>query len=103
MSAAVMSHGTISEKTRHSRTRRAMSCAYWAPKSTTRTVGMLSGTLAAHPDALRVLQHLALGLQRRSDHDLGLLERLQVLVSAGRHRGAQAAAEVEGAVVLVGR
>ena len=30
--------GTISEYTWHSRTRRAISCAYWAPKSTTRTV-----------------------------------------------------------------
>src|SRR3954470_13165957 len=29
--------GTISEYTRASRTRRAMSWAYWAPKSTTRT------------------------------------------------------------------
>src|SRR3954454_15327010 len=29
--------GTISEYTRHSRTRRAISWAYWAPKSTTRT------------------------------------------------------------------
>src|SRR4029453_2447797 len=32
------SQGTTSEKTWHSRTRRAMSWAYWAPKSSTRTV-----------------------------------------------------------------
>ena len=36
-SAAVMRLGTISEKTCSSRTRRAISWAYWAPKSTTRT------------------------------------------------------------------
>src|SRR6187200_3191288 len=34
---AVMVDGTISEYTESSRTRRAMSWAYWAPKSTTRT------------------------------------------------------------------
>src|SRR5437660_2152278 len=38
ISPAEMEAGTISERTRHSRTRRAMSWAYWAPKSTTRTV-----------------------------------------------------------------
>ena len=32
-----MSHGTISEYTCKSRTRRAMSCPYCAPKSTTMT------------------------------------------------------------------
>ncbi len=37
ISAAGMVEGTISEYTWHSRTRRAMSWAYWAPKSTTRT------------------------------------------------------------------
>ena len=36
-SAAVMRWGTISEYTASSRTRRAISWAYWAPKSTTRT------------------------------------------------------------------
>ncbi len=34
-SAAVTSHGTISEYTPKSRTRRAISCPYWAPKSST--------------------------------------------------------------------
>ena len=33
-----MSQATTSEKTWHSRMRRAMSWAYWAPKSSTRTV-----------------------------------------------------------------
>ena len=33
-----MVEGTISLNTWHSRTRRAISCAYCAPKSTTRTV-----------------------------------------------------------------
>ena len=38
ISVTGMVAGTISEYTWHSRTRRAISCAYWAPKSTTRTV-----------------------------------------------------------------
>ena len=37
ISAAVMRFGTISENTWSSRTRRAISWAYWAPKSTTST------------------------------------------------------------------
>src|SRR5579871_350816 len=46
--AAGMLAGTISECTWHSLTRRAMSCAYWAPKSTTRTVSW-SGTGCTMP------------------------------------------------------
>jgi len=38
ISATGIVRGTISEYTCASRTRRAMSCAYCAPKSTTRTV-----------------------------------------------------------------
>src|SRR3954471_19805244 len=38
ISATGMVEGTISLNTLHSRTRRAMSCAYCAPKSTTRTM-----------------------------------------------------------------
>src|SRR5215471_17999570 len=52
ISATGIAAGTISEYTRHSRTRRAISCAYWAPKSTTRTVSgallsLLSGDRTA--------------------------------------------------------
>src|SRR5437660_11058788 len=46
--AVGMLDGTISECTWHSLTRRAMSCAYWAPKSTTRTVSC-SGTGCTMP------------------------------------------------------
>ena len=42
-SAAVIRWGTISEYTCSSRTRRAISWAYWAPKSTTRTACSCSG------------------------------------------------------------
>src|SRR2546430_1039880 len=38
ISSAEMEAGKISERTRHSRTRRAMSWGYWAPQTTTRTV-----------------------------------------------------------------
>src|SRR2546423_8426526 len=41
--AALAVDGTISLNTLHSRTRRAISCAYWAPKSTTTTVSNASG------------------------------------------------------------
>src|SRR5215216_783238 len=94
-----------------------MSCAYCAPKSTTRTVSADVGALMRrglgrrwcgaersmpHAHALRLLEGLPLRLQRGSDHDLGLLEVLDVDVAAGGHRGAQTAEEVELAVVLVG-
>src|SRR5262245_33793286 len=98
--------GTISEYTCASRTRRAISCAYCAPKSTTRTVSNCEASIAtasvAHADALAALEALALGLQRGGHHDLGLLVLLDRLVAGGRHRRAQGAEEVEGAVVLVG-
>ena len=44
--AAGIEAGTISEYTWHSRTRRAISWAYWAPKSTTSTVSGASSTCA---------------------------------------------------------
>src|SRR5919108_2674450 len=53
-----------------------------------------------HADLLLALQLLALGLQRRRDHQLGPVELGDVLVSAGRHRAPQRAHEVERAVVL---
>src|SRR3989440_2653716 len=98
--------GTISEYTCASLTRRAISCAYCAPKSTTRTVsnwGASMRRLATHADALAALEALALGLQRGRHHDLGLLELFDRLVAGGGHRRAQGAEEVESAVVLVGR
>src|SRR2546423_5337897 len=98
--------GTISEYTCASRTRRAISCAYCAPKSTTRTVsnwGASMWCLATHADALAALEALALGLQGGGHHDLGLLELLDRLVAGGGHGRAQGAEEVESAVVLVGR
>src|ERR687887_141154 len=55
----------------------------------------------AHADRLVALQGLALGLQRGRDHQLGAVELRDVLVAARGHRRAQAAHEVEAAVVLV--
>ncbi len=139
-SSSGTSCGSSSANTPHSRTRRAISCEYWPPKSRTRTssvaarrggVGRLGGErLGAHStsagiapprcrstpvrrmrrgrggphaDLLVALELLALGLERRRDHHLGLVEGGDVLVAAGGHRGAQAAHQVEGAVVLVRR
>src|SRR3954469_134626 len=137
--------GSSSLNTPHSRTRRAINCEYWPPKSSTSTSsarvaaapaaggrggvnvsdkrllparGGLGEAAAvrhvvrgrrrrggrggrAHADLLRLLELLALGLQRRRDHDLRAVERGDVLVAAGGHRRAQAAHQVEGAVVLV--
>ena len=56
----------------------------------------------AHADRLVALQLLALALERRRDHHLRAVEGGDVLVAAGGHRGAQAAHQVERAVVLVG-
>src|SRR3977135_700903 len=102
ISPAVMEAGTISERTRHSRTRRAMSCAYWAPKSTTRTVSNsgISGPLA---HSLLALQVLALARDGRGDDDLRLLELLDRGVAAGGHRELERPEEVHRAVVDLGR
>src|ERR1700735_854201 len=80
-----------------------MSRAYWAPKSTTRTVSVTESDSMAHTDALRPLEELSFGLQGGSHHHLGLLELLHRLVAAGGHGRAQGAEEAHAAVVLVGR
>src|SRR3954465_6468309 len=124
ISSTGMSWGTISEYTRHSRTRRAISCAYWAPKSITSTGRCGGGASAsaapdasawlrccvngcsrstAHPDRLLALQLLALRLERRREHDLCLLEGLNRLVSGRRHGCPKRAHQVQRAVVLLGR
>src|SRR5579884_3808113 len=59
-----------------------------------------SPAACSHPHALLALQVLALGLQRRGDHQLSAVELGDVAVAAGRHRGLQPAHEVERAVVL---
>ena len=64
-------------------------------------IGVAVVVALAHADALRLLQRLALGLQRRCDHHFGLLELLHRLVAASGHRGAQGAEEVHPSVVLV--
>src|SRR5919106_2181 len=118
--------GSSSLKTPHSRTRRAISCEYWPPKSRTSTSservapapaaggrgvvsasatrelppadergrgyaaavvghrlrhrGRSRGARGAHADRLVALELLALRLERRRDHDLGAVERGDVLV-----------------------
>src|SRR2546430_8295203 len=101
-SSAEMEAGTISERTRHSRTRRAMSWAYCAPKSTTRTVSNsgISGPLAR---SLLALQVLALAGDGRGDDDLRLLELLDRGVATGGHGELECPEEVHRAVVDLGR
>src|SRR6185312_11597427 len=118
--------GSSSLNTPHSRTRRAISCEYWPPKSRTSTSSCATARSSAssstgcaattgsvcdkrhrsaagrHADLLLALELLALRLQRRGDHQLGPVELRDVLVAAGGHRGLQRAHEVERAVVLAG-
>src|SRR5262245_48624179 len=104
-SATGVSNGTISEYTWASRTRRAMSCAYWAPKSRTSTGrgSVTAASLPGHAHALRPLLRLSLGLDGGRHHDLGLLELPDVGVPGGGHGGPQGPEEVQLPVVLVGR
>src|SRR5918992_1151263 len=136
-SAAPTWCGSSSENTPHSRTRRAISCEYWPPKSSTSTSSCATARSSAssstgwsattpdpcprvtrssaavsvrdkrdrparrrHADVLLALELLALGLERRGDHQLGPVELRDVLIAAGGHRGPQRAHEVERAVVL---
>src|SRR5215213_7907535 len=104
--------GNSSEKTPHSRIRRAISWEYWPPKSSTSTSSTVAGRspgrsavtaellliqlfdrrqdrgtpVRPHADVLVPLKLLALGLQSGGDHHLGAVERRNVLVSARRHR-----------------
>src|SRR5215469_18590619 len=90
ISAAGIVDGTISEYTWHSRTRRAISCAYCAPKSTTSTVSESPAcTTSPSPG-------LAHPLSGRGGHDL------QSKVCPPRRR-APAPATGSGLAVLAGR
>src|ERR1700727_2631188 len=80
-----------------------MSRAYWAPKSTTRTVSVTESDSMAHADALGPLEELPFRLQGWGHHHLCLLELLDRLVPAGGHGRTEGAEEVHAAVVLVGR
>src|SRR5256884_179814 len=107
------SRGRSASRVEPAGTRLAMSWAYWAPKSTTRTVSNSvtgrppdagrPGPLVTHAHLLGPLEALALGLERGGHHDLRLLELLHRLVAARRHGRAQGAEQVQAAVVLVGR
>ena len=133
--------GSSSANTPHSRTRRAISCEYWPPKSRTSTSSVAAARRLGRPPRVwtSCVRHysptsagsrrhavrlrdaaprprwrpcrspcsrwscLPSRLERGRDHHLGPVEGRDVLVAAGGHRGAQAAHQVEGAVVLVGR
>src|SRR5918992_4035188 len=104
--SGLTSYGTISEYTWHSRTRRAISWAYCAPKSTTKTGRGSSVTpilRSPHPQALASLKVLPLGPDGGRHDDLRLLELLDVRVAARGHGHLQCAEQVERPVVLVGR
>src|SRR2546428_10598193 len=59
----------------------------------------LGRPLCPHADLLRLLEELALVLDRGRDHELGLLEVAQRLRSADSHRRTQGAHQVLGAVI----
>src|SRR5262245_62583424 len=92
-------HGTISEYTPSSRMRRAMSCVYWPPKS---RMPMEEAVMAASPlprgsQLLGALEHLAFGLDRRSDDQLGLLQLADVARADRAHARADGADQVHRA------
>src|ERR1700710_2187284 len=58
---------------------------------------------STHAHTLLALEVLALRLQRRRNHQLSTVELGDVAVATRRHRGPQAAHQIEGAVVLASR
>src|SRR5947199_8719221 len=106
-SSAEIVCGTSSEYTRASRTRRAISCEYWPPRSTTRTGrsstgASATGSATTSPTAIvrRVLRDrdvvrvaFAQAGARDPDEACGL-QRLDRLRAAVAHRLAQAADEL---------
>src|SRR6476660_8202766 len=88
---------TISEYTRASRTRRAISCEYWPPRSTTSTgrssgeISGCSGTTSAATVIRRVLRDRDVVRMRlaqpcaRDAHEPRILERLDRLGAAVAH------------------
>src|SRR5918999_4267839 len=100
ISSTDVSLGTISEYTCASRTRRAISWAYWAPKSTTRTVGgctctsLVGRVCAGYAAALRREADRRSAAHRQADP----LELLQVAVAGLRHRPPKGPEQVHRAV-----
>src|SRR4051812_15623656 len=102
--AAVTPWPTSSEYTRHSRTRRAISCAYWPPRSTTRTGRSSAGrsgsarTSAAIVRCLlrdRHVVRMAFAQPRRRDaHEARGLQILNLRRAAITHRLAKPADEL---------
>src|ERR1041384_7869873 len=86
-----------------SRMRRAMRWQYWPPAL--RTTIWFRGTspLPRAPQLLRLLEDLALGLDRRRDDELGLLQLADALRAHGAHAGPDGAHQVQRAVLGEGR
>src|SRR5215468_11874451 len=88
-SSAVIECGTISLYTWASRTRRAMSCAYCAPKSTTRTVSYCSLVIGS-----------PWGDGSGVHHEVRLLELLQRLEAGVGHRAPEGTEQVQLAAII---
>src|SRR5207302_3661567 len=112
ISAAAIVPGTSSQYTPDSRTRRAISWLYCDPKSRMRTASWVTRTGGdsargaravkrsnPHSDALLVLLHLALRLDRRGDDHLGFLELGDRARAAHAHGALECANKVHAAVV----
>src|SRR5918996_1764972 len=86
-SAGEMRWPTSSEYTRHSRTRRAISCEYWPPRSTTRTgrssgLGSVAGRGTTSPKLL--CHSYSLGLLERAAWERGMEGGHAPVVTAAR-------------------
>src|SRR6476646_766038 len=102
--AAVTPWPTSSEYTRHSRTRRAISCAYWPPRSTTSTGRSSAGRSGSGRTSAAIVRRLfrdrhvvrmALAEAcRRDAHELRVLHLADRCRSAVAHRLTHAADEL---------
>src|SRR5204862_5836867 len=84
----------ISEYTDISRTRRAISCVYWPPKSRTAILSVASMRRPALPgpsQLLSLLEDLPFGLDRRRDDQLRQLELADAPGALRSHAGSDAA------------
>src|SRR5947208_1391045 len=105
-SARICSSGWVQEKiseyTDISRTRRAISCVYWPPKSRT---AILSGASMRRPalpgpsQLLGLLEDLPFGLDRRRDDQLRQLKLADAPGAHRAHAGSDGADQVERAVL----
>src|SRR3954447_15015172 len=84
----------LAQTARHERARRDYARKRVEARGGPDGSGQRGPARSSHPDPLRLLQRLALRLDRRRQHDLRALEVMDVLVPARRHRRTKRAHQV---------